>query len=142
VLTERLSKYVSHPEVNISIRLFSGREVTIAGEVNAAGTYEYKENMRLLDILMRAGGPKEDAKLAKVKIFRKVGDRPTMRIDADLKRILEGDMTANVELRPLDMVWVPASGISKSSRWVNNNFVPWATLGTFIVTAYLLAHYH
>ena len=138
LLTERLSKYVAHPEVNISILLFSARVVTIAGEVNAAGTYDYKEGMRLLDVLMRASGPKDDAKLSGVRIFRKDGDK-TRRIDADLQRVFDGDMNANVELRPMDMVYVPTQRTAKSARWVNSNFVPWATLFTFVITCILVA---
>jgi polysaccharide export outer membrane protein len=136
-LAERLSRYVSHPEVNISIRLFSSRVVTIAGEITASGTYEYKDGMRLLDLLMRAAGPREDASLGKVKIFRKIGGKTT-RIEVDMKNILDGDMSGNVELQPLDMIYVPTHVVTRGARWVNNNFVPWATLFTFVVTSILL----
>ena len=46
--------------------------VTINGEVNAQGTYNYTDSMRLMDIILMAKGIKEGASLQKIEISRRI----------------------------------------------------------------------
>ena len=138
LLTEKLSKYVSHPKVNISTRYFSSRFVIIAGEVNQAGTFEYKDDMRIMDILLKAGGPKDNAKLRSVKIFRKEAGDKTVRLVVNFQKVLDGDMSGNIQLKPMDMVYVPVKPFTVSARWLNDNILPWVTIFLFGITIALL----
>ncbi len=134
VLIKKLSVYVSNPKVNVSTRVFSSRFVIIAGEINLAGTYEYKDDMRIMDLIMKAGGPKDGAKLKSVKIFRKEGDRTARLIVNDFEKVLEGDFTGNLQLKPMDTVYVQTKSFTKSARWLNDNIIPWVVLFTFGIT--------
>ena len=140
LLAQKLSKYVVNPQVNVSIRIFSARVVTIAGEVYAAGTYDFKDGMRVLDILLKGGGPKDGAKLTRIKVFRKEGDK-IMRYNVDFNRFVEGNFNDNMELRPQDMVYVPTTPFTKTSRWINDNIVPWAAVITLGLTIVLLTRH-
>jgi polysaccharide export outer membrane protein len=138
LLTLKLSKYVAKPQVNVGIRTFASRVVTIAGEVNQAGTYDYKDGMRVLDMLLKGGGPKDNARLSRIKVFRKEGDA-VRRFNVDFERFIDGDFSDNIPLRPMDMVYVPTKPVTKTARWLSDNFVPWATLFTFAATLVVLA---
>ncbi len=46
--------------------------VTINGEVNTPGTYNYKDSMRLMDLILMAKGPKDGASLQKIEIGRRI----------------------------------------------------------------------
>ncbi len=127
LLIQKLSKFVSKPQVTVSIRIFASRIVTIAGEINSSGTYEYKDGMRLLDLLMKCGGPRDNARLSKIKVFRKEGGK-VRRFNVDFERFIYGDFTDNIELQPSDMVYVPTFSLVKGARWLNDNLVPWFTL--------------
>ena len=46
--------------------------ISINGEVNTPGTYNYKDSMRLMDLILMAKGPKDGATLQKIEISRRV----------------------------------------------------------------------
>lgn len=138
LLAAKLSVFVSHPKVNVSTRFFSSRFVIIAGEVYQAGTYEYKDDMRVMDLILKAGGPKDWARLKSVKIFRKEGGK-TQRLVIDFQKVLDGNFAQNLQLQPLDMVYVQTKPFNKTARWLNDNIIPWITLFTFGITLALVA---
>ena len=49
-----LSKYVTSPQVGITVQKFSLRRVAILGEVRSPGFYDYYENMKMLDLIASA----------------------------------------------------------------------------------------
>ena len=138
LLTAKFSKYVSNPSVTVNVRKFAANRVAIIGEVRQTGYREYREGMKILDLVADAGGLADYAKGAKTRIFRKTKDADgKVReevINVDLKAVMDGRMDKNVLLLTGDIVYVPRTKIYGGGKWISDNFVPWITLATFAIT--------
>lgn len=84
--------------------------VTVGGRVNAPGRYPLEGNMRVSD-LVRAGGGLDDAAFQQsaelTRYYIVNGERRRAElVNIDLSAALAGDLAANVELRPYDVLSV------------------------------------
>lgn len=143
ILTAKFSKYVSNPSITLNVRRFAFNRVAVIGQVRSTGYFEYREGMRLLDLIAQAGGTQDYSRDSKVRIYRKVkgeGDKITEQvIKANLEDVLNGDMEKNIPLVTGDIVYIPRKPYSAAARWISDNFLPWATLFMFTITAGLVA---
>jgi polysaccharide export outer membrane protein len=143
LLTAKFAKYVANPSVTINVRKFSSNKVAVIGQINSPGYYEYREGMRLLDLIAQAAGPQDYAKGAKVRIYRRVpgpeGKITEEVLKADMEAVFAGKMDKNILLMNGDIVYVPRKSYSTAAKWITDNFVPWATLFTFAITASIVA---
>lgn len=80
------------------------RNMVALGAVNRPGSYALLEGQHLSDLLAQVGGPLPRAGLTKAFIMRN-GEQ----IPVDLKKVLAGDVEANIALKPSDMLIVPES---------------------------------
>jgi len=91
----------------------------------------------------QAGGTQDYARRDRVRIFRRVkgaGDKVSEEIvKADLEAVFAGEMDKNILLASGDIVYIPRKGYSSGARWISDNFAPWITLFTFVVTAAIVA---
>lgn len=77
--------------------------VSVRGEVRSPGTYLHRKDMRVLDLVLAAGGLTDDAWLAEAELFRThVPSMDVDRLEIDLEAVLAGDDAANVVLQDLD----------------------------------------
>lgn len=60
------------PEVAITLKDFDRPHVFVAGEVNAPGRQELRHPTTVLQALLMCGGPKDDAALSRVLLFRRI----------------------------------------------------------------------
>ena len=77
--------------------------VRVRGEVRSPGDYEHKKDMRVLDLILAAGGLTRDAWLHETELLRT--DPATLRVEkisVDLSRVLAADERHNVVLKDLD----------------------------------------
>jgi len=94
--------------------------VYVLGNVLKPGAYRWYKNMRILDLLLTAGGPsflKADyrspqdhfrAKLEKCIVIRKVKNHPCKILTINVNRIInKGDLTQNIKLKKGDVFVVP-----------------------------------
>lgn len=143
ILTAKFSKYVSNPAITLNVRRFAFNRVAVIGQVRSTGYFEYREGMRLLDLIAQAGGTQDYSRDSRVRIYRKVkgeGDKVTEQvIHANLEDVFNGDMSKNIPLATGDIVYIPRKPYSAASRWITDNIVPWATLFMFAITAGLVA---
>lgn len=143
ILTAKFSKYVSNPSITINVRKFSSNKVAVIGQINQSGYFEYREGMRLLDLVAQAGGTMDYARRDRIRIFRRVksaDDKVSEEvIKADLEAVFSGQMDKNILLVSGDIVYVPRKSYSTAAKWITDNFVPWATLFTFAITASLVS---
>ena len=143
ILTAKFSKYVSTPSITLNVRKFSSSRVAVIGQINLPGYFEYREGMRLLDLVAQAGGTQDYASRDSVRIFRRVKGADSKIseevIKADLENVFAGKMDKNILLASGDIVYIPRKPYSAAAKWITDNFVPWATLFTFVVTAGLVA---
>jgi polysaccharide export outer membrane protein len=111
-IEEVLSEYIRSPQVTIIVEQFVGTfgaQIRVLGEVQTPGAVPYRERMTLLDVLLEVGGLTEFASGNRGKLVRTVdGKTEEMRVRLD-KLLNKGDLSENVEVRPGDVVVVPAS---------------------------------
>ncbi len=107
LISEKLSKYFTHPLVSVILKSPSLPYVSVFGAVLRPGAVEYQRGLKLTDYIALAGGPTQKANLKKVKvvIFRK--ENP-VSFEVNVEEILKkGDFVKNIELKPGDVVYVP-----------------------------------
>jgi len=108
----RLKKYVSDPLVTVIVTNFVGsysQQVRIVGEASTPKSLNYVAHMTVLDAMIAVGGLTPYASGNRAKLVRKVGGKETnttLRISDLLK---SGDMSANSELQPGDIIIIPQS---------------------------------
>jgi polysaccharide export outer membrane protein len=108
----QLKKYVQDPIVTVIVTSFNGpfsRQVRVVGEAAHPQAIAYRDNMTLLDVMIASGGLTLYAAGNRSTIVRTVGDKETafrVRI-ADL--IKDGDVSANVQMLPGDVLIIPQS---------------------------------
>ena len=106
-LSKNLGRFISSPQVTVSVRQFSRRQVFITGEVRTPGAYNYKENLRLMEFISSAGGFAENADRKSVKIFRGPPTRrQTHNINVE-EIVRSGDFSKDFLLEPGDIIEVP-----------------------------------
>ena len=93
--------------------------VTINGEVNRPGTFEFAENMSVQDIVLMANGYKEGASLQRIEVSRRLSNNNASKDSAVYSVIKEIDLSApnsadlNFKLNPFDIISVRRSPIYK-----------------------------
>jgi polysaccharide biosynthesis/export protein len=106
-----LSEYVRSPKVNVivSVPASTFSQVKVVGQVKNPQSIPYREGLKVLDVLLLAGGTTEFAAPNRAKIVRSVnGKERDIKIHAgDL--INGGDMSQNVTLLPGDVLVIPQS---------------------------------
>lgn len=106
-----LSEYVRTPRVNVIVSnpasAFS--QVKVVGQVKTPQSIPYREGLKVLDVLLLAGGTTEFAAPNRAKIVRIVGGKQQeIKVHAgDL--VNGGDMSQNMPLRPGDVLVIPQS---------------------------------
>ncbi len=109
-MERRLSRYVKHPVVTVTVTEFVGRaseQVRVVGQAVAPRMIPYNENLTLLDVMIAAGGLTEFAAGNRASIVREAGGRKSqfnVRLDDLIKN---GDISANVEMQPGDILIIP-----------------------------------
>ncbi len=110
-IEKALSKYVREPVVSVVVNNFVGpysEQIRVVGEAARPQVLPYKQSMTLLDVMIAVGGITDFADGNGATILRtSQGNKQYgVRIRDLLKR---GDVTANVEMVPGDVVIIPQS---------------------------------
>ena len=106
-----LGEYIRSPQVNVIVSnpLSAFSQVKVIGQVVNPQSVPFREGMRVLDVILAAGGLTEFAAGNRGKIVRKVDGKDTeLRVKVD-DLVNKGAMKYNLELRPGDVVVVPQS---------------------------------
>lgn len=108
---KQLGKYVRDPVVTVLVTSFVGpysEQIRVVGEAAKPQFLSYKLNMTLLDVMIAVGGLTDFADGNRASILRtsEGGRQYSVRLKDLIKR---GDVTANVEVKPGDILIVPQS---------------------------------
>ena len=108
---KQLGKYVRDPVVTVLVTAFVGpysEQIRVIGEAARPQFLNYKKNMTLLDVMIAVGGLTDFAAGNKATILRTGdgGKQYAVRLKDLVKR---GDVSANVEMRPGDILVIPQS---------------------------------
>ncbi|HEU4418784.1 MAG TPA: polysaccharide biosynthesis/export family protein [Planctomycetota bacterium] len=126
-LLERYAGKLVDPEINVIVRTWPNRRVLVSGQVLKPGVYDMTGSMTVLEAVMFAGGPDfREGDVSEVIVIRREG-KDCHGYLVDLEPTLAGEAATPFELRPLDVVYVPRTGIAEVNQWVRQyitNMVP------------------
>ena len=111
-IEKALSKYIQDPIVTVIVTGFVGpysEQIRVIGEAAKPQALPYREEMTLVDVLIAVGGLTEFADGNSASIIRRVNGKQR-QFTVLLKNLIEyGDMSANVPMRPGDVLIIPES---------------------------------
>lgn len=106
-----LGKYIRDPVVTVIVTGFVGpysEQIRVVGEAAKPQTLAYKQNMTLLDVMIVVGGLTDFSDGNATTLLRTAEGNKQYRVRVgDL--IKRGDVTANVEMKPGDVLIIPRS---------------------------------
>lgn len=110
-MEKALVKYIRDPVVTVIVTNFVGpasEQVRVVGEAARPQTLPYRRDMTVLDVMIAAGGLTDFADGNAARIFRvsEGGKLYAVRLRDLIKR---GDISANVAMRPGDILIIPQS---------------------------------
>jgi polysaccharide export outer membrane protein len=110
-LEKVLAKYVRDPVVTVVVTSFVGpysEQIRVVGEATKPQFLPYKQKMTLLDVMIAVGGLTDFAAGNSATILR--GSEGGKQYSVRLKDLIRrGDTSANVEMRPGDILIIPQS---------------------------------
>jgi len=102
-IIEKLKEYITNPKIDIQVKEYGSRDVSILGEVNKPRVIYLRGKTTLLEAVAKADGLTDKANLKGVYIIRR--DRI---IPIDLHTLItEGDLKYNLDLKRKDIVYIP-----------------------------------
>lgn len=107
-----LSKFIQEPVVTVTVTSFVGmysQQIRVIGQAAKPQALSYREGMSLMDVIIAVGGITEFAAGNRASIVRSVGDKQ-VKIPVRLKDLIkDGDLSANMAMRPGDILVIPES---------------------------------
>ncbi len=110
-MEKALAKYIRDPVVTVIVTSFIGptsQQIRVIGEASTPQVLPFRTQMTLLDVMIAVGGLTDFADGNAARIFRVSdgGKLYSVRLRDLVKR---GDITANVDMRPGDILIIPQS---------------------------------
>ena len=110
-IEKALSKYIRDPIVTVAVTGFVGpysEQIRVIGEAARPQGLPYRQNMTLLDVMIAVGGITDFADGNSAKILRASDGNKLYNVR--LKDLLRrGDISANVDVKPGDVLIIPQS---------------------------------
>ena len=111
-LEKALAKYIQSPVVTVIVTDFVGpysEQIRVIGEAAKPQALPYSENMTLLDVMILVGGITDFADGNKASILRTGGGKSQQFGVRLVDLVRGGDLSANVAMRPGDILVIPQS---------------------------------
>lgn len=110
-IEQALSKFIREPVVTVIVTNFVGpysEQIRVVGEAATPQVLPYMQKMTLLDVMIAVGGVTEFADGNRASILRtgEGNKQYSVRIEDLIK---DGDVSANVEMKPGDVLIIPQS---------------------------------
>ncbi|KJU81965.1 Polysaccharide export protein [Candidatus Magnetobacterium bavaricum] len=114
-MKELLGQYIVGPEVSINAQKLNSHKMYVLGEVARPGVITIEDDLTLIKAIALCGGITHDAKDSGVVLLRR-GKIYTL----NLAGVLKGVSAENVRLRNGDILYVPSSGLSDTTRFLSS----------------------
>ncbi|PIV92328.1 MAG: sugar ABC transporter substrate-binding protein [Gallionellales bacterium CG_4_10_14_3_um_filter_54_96] len=112
-IEKTLSKYILDPIVTIIVTGFVGpysEQIRIIGQAAKPQALPYRDNMTMLDVVIAVGGITEFAAGNDTRVIRNLEDGTQQQFIVRLDDLIkDGDISANIPMRPGDIIVVPES---------------------------------
>lgn len=106
-ITQRLSKFIPRPSVNVALLKTASYKVYVMGRVNKPGEFTLGRRIDVLQALSMAGGLTPFAAASDIRVIRKTnGKDVSFRFDYNAAQKGQ-DLSKNIELKSGDTVVVP-----------------------------------
>ena len=106
-IREELKKFITNPQVTVSVTEINSRRIYVNGEVNKSGAYQLLPHMTVLQALSGSGGFTPFARVKSIYILR-MQDGKSVKIPFNYREAIRGkNPEQNVELEPGDTIVVP-----------------------------------
>lgn len=106
-LREELKKFITNPQVTVSVTEINSRRIYVNGEVNKSGAFQLLPHMTVLQALSGSGGFTAFARIKNIYVLRNENGK-SVRIPFNYKEAIKGkNPEQNIELQPGDVVVVP-----------------------------------
>jgi len=107
IITQKLKKYVSDPNVTVIVRESRSRRIYTIGKLSAPGSFPLVAGMTVLQALSASGGFTEWADTKNILIIRRKGSVEE-RLQFNYKEFIDGrNVEQNILLQPNDTIVVP-----------------------------------
>ena len=107
VITDGLKKYITNPQVTITVAEINSRRIYVTGEVTRPGAFPLLPNMMVLQALSGSGGFTQFARSKKIYILRTEDGKQT-KIPFNYNEVVGGKKPEqNIFLQPGDVIVVP-----------------------------------
>lgn len=111
-IEKALAKFIQDPIVTVIVTGFSGpynHQVRVIGQAAKPQALQYREKMSLMDVMIAVGGITDFAAGNKASIVRVV-DGKQQQFGVRLESLIrDGDISANVDILPGDVLIIPES---------------------------------
>ena len=110
-IEKSLTKYIQDPIVTIIVTGFVGpysEQIRIVGQASRPQTLPYRQNMSILDVMIQVGGLTDFAAGNRATILRTREGNAQYRVRLN-DLLQKGDVSANVDMRPGDVLIIPES---------------------------------
>jgi polysaccharide export outer membrane protein len=111
-IEKALAKFIQQPVVTVIVTNFVGNfseQIRVIGQAAKPQALPYRRDMSLMDVLIAVGGVTEFASGNRASVIRTVDGKQqkfNVRLDDLIK---EGDISANMPMRPGDVLIIPES---------------------------------
>ena len=111
-IEKSLAKFIQQPVVTVIVTNFVGNfseQIRVIGQAAKPQALPYRRDMSLMDVLIAVGGVTEFASGNRASVIRTVDGRQqkfNVRLDDLIK---DGDISANMPMRPGDVLVIPES---------------------------------
>lgn len=107
VIRDDLKKYITNPQVTVTIVEINSRRIYVTGEVTRPGAFPLLPNMTVLQALTSAGGFTQFAKIKGIYVLRIEGGKQ-VKHPFSYKDVVNGKKPEdNIQLEPGDTIIVP-----------------------------------
>lgn len=107
VIREQLKKYISNPQVTVSVTEINSRRIYVNGEVTRAGASALLPHMTVLQALSNSGGFTQFARVKNIYVLRTENGKQ-VKLPFNYKEAISGkNAEQNIELQPGDLIVVP-----------------------------------
>ncbi len=131
-IKEIVGVYVINPEINVTILEYKSKIIYVVGEVGRPGRYYMRaDSIPIREAVVEAGLPTLAAAMRRCRLITpdKNGNAKTKTVD--LYSILYGgNLKYNLEMRPGDVLYVPATVMAKIARVINPVTAPISSLNS------------
>ena len=136
-----LGKFVISPDVNVTILEYKSKVIYVLGEVGRPGKYFMKsETINVREAVVEAGLPTTAASMRRSRIITPSDDGKAKTKNVDLFAVLYGgELKNNVEMKPGDILYVPATVMAKIMRVISPVTAPISATASGIGSAGAIA---